>query len=650
MMENQTEQNNLEKVSKSAEFLKCTTINLLGGSMDTCGGKVNKDGKCTKCGTIAEMNQYGWNIEAHLGIEKEYHLIDIGSKNTVKVFNKINDYAETTVRKLTHIPMLVVARKFTELKTEALKITTPIDKETEKEFLPSTLQLATAQWLVKDYTFFYRVLEFYKKGYYIPAIKFKRYVVGEGENALLVTALIIQVALRTKNGLIWLEGTPATGKDTLVRMALDILPVKHNSLTHQTLGAMRYDQTEDTLEIEYISDAKQYEGEEARELRNRRTGDAGSTTQYANKNKDSGEMDTITVKRNVPIIATVNDLTKDNAVKSGSITIHMDDSEELTRKIKEEQLRELQGLHIFATDNEIAIFREAMRIICRDKVPDNNKQIVVPYAEAELIDLLFSSKITDSRRDIPKFFEIVKTLHWMRRHGLPKSQWYICDWVDLYLACRIGINAIRATFPELTKQELNVLNAIMYYHRERTTEEKNGGATSKEITDTYYCNGLAQGTVKNFLTSLKDKGYITLDKSGGQYSWYLNLNQITRGKDPADISKVGWSHVVQISPELLYNVVNKVVEKYNVLFDINLKVVDPINGKIVTTKLVDGKWKLCVDDINIRPLSEMQALITPEELKQVDEKKQELIGVVFEPEQQDKETPDFGDEEEEEDA
>jgi hypothetical protein len=560
--------------------IKCTQVTLTKG-LEPCGGTVGKDGRCTTCNNIAKLAQYHYELLQRQ--DGMFSLLDKTSNISILFFNKLSDSNQNKIKKITKLPDLVISTAIAELEQQ-INLLAYNPKDTPHEVEPSQNEKDMAMKIVKSPQLFYHIKEFFKKGFYIDEIKHYRWITGEEDTSLLVTVLAIQIAIRTKTGIVWLTGTPATGKDTIVRLVLAISPIKYSGQTHQTLGALRYGQTQETIELDYVSDVQKFEGESARELRHLRDGDAGSITSYATPNRENGEMDVRTVKTKTPKIYTVNDLTEDGAVLSGSINIEMDESEEQTRRVKEEEYAVERGEHMFTSKVEQIVMKEVFRIICREDLPDPDKQIIIPYALSEICGELFSSKATDSRRDIPKFFEIVKTIHWMRRHQLPKEQWYICDWVDFYLACKIAGKAIQSTMPELKENEINVLHALKYYHDNASDFKKDGGATAKMITDSGWCSKLQQPTVKNILRGLLKKGYCTLDKGNGQFTYYLHSNY--------------WHSFVSvspISPELLNKltlmVINHSTEKL-AKQEVPFFTVDPISGCIVDVVYNNNQYTL----------------------------------------------------------
>ncbi|MHA1722832.1 MAG: hypothetical protein ACTSXW_07135 [Candidatus Baldrarchaeia archaeon] len=136
--------------------------------------------------------------------------------------------------------------------------------------------------LLKSPMFFYELGKLLEKGWVLQRINRPRFVLGEEQNKRLLPLLILGVK-KGYTGLIQLVGESGTGKDTMVRLSLDLLreAVKYIERGYITPASLRYSQNLRDVDLLYVPDIERMQGEIGRTLRLHRADDGGIISEYA---------------------------------------------------------------------------------------------------------------------------------------------------------------------------------------------------------------------------------------------------------------------------------------------------------------------------------------------------------------------------------
>jgi predicted transcriptional regulator len=373
------------------------------------------------------------------------------------------------------------------------------DEETESK----------ARELVRDPAFFYKLGKVFEQGFVVSKLRKPRFIIGEERNKRLLGPLLIGASKLGMTSITKLLGDPATAKDTMLRMWLDLLPVKSVERSYFTAAGLRYSQQMKDADLLYIPDSPELRGEMGRQMRFMRADDGGLISEYATRDAETGEMVTKISKLSVKAVATTsNAITGDTALESGMWTLKTNGTEDLTKKVKEEKLRLRAGKRALFPEDELKVWRCAFKILLSEELPDALPE--VPFAE-QLIVLLESGR-SESRRDPDKLCDLISLIAWVRRFQKNSDERDEADLTDLYLALQIGLDAITQTISELDEKEQRIFNAV-----------KIGEDLKENVTCRYVANEtkIPYKTCYRYLDKLIEKGFINKDKERGKNIYSL---------------------------------------------------------------------------------------------------------------------------------
>jgi len=450
--------------------------------------------------------------------------------------------------------------------------------EEKKEYSEDIKQKA---WnLVKDPEFFFKFGEALRKGMFMPEINRVRYVIGEEETKLHL-AVNIAAARMDMDTINFVYGNYATVKDTLVKMLFRLIGVRYVSRGYLTAAGFRYSKEINNADVLYLPEAD-LTGEKGRQLRFMRSDDGGFEFEYAYKNKESGLMETEIQKVGIrTIVITTNEVTFDSALESGGWLFQTDDSQELTKEVITEKLRDFVEKREVLTEEEIKVWNCAFDILTqKDDIPEFVK---IPYAPN--LWILFDPKRSTSRRSPEKVCELIQKIAILRRYQKPPEYRDVADVIDLFIAMRIGKAAITETVSELTTKERDVYNVVKKLEsknkadyigaNEEDRKKISNGVTVKQIamelpfpSDT--CYRLAE--------SITDKGYFAKSKRGRENEYFIK-SELTNH------SEVGRTRMQSLKEpkDVLEECVKLVYGNFHLLgFGegiTNTKIIDPITGE-----------------------------------------------------------------------
>lgn len=420
--------------------------------------------------------------------------------------------------------------------------------------------------LLKSPMFFYELGKLLEKGWVLQRINRPRFVLGEEQNKRLLPLLILGVK-KGYTGLIQLVGESGTGKDTMVRLSLDLLreAVKYIERGYITPASLRYSQNLRDVDLLYVPDIERMQGEMGRTLRLHRADDGGIISEYAYMDQRSQRMTTETVYMPIKgIITTTNVMNISPSLKSGMWRLETSSSPELTKKIMLEKLRLHEGKRsVLSPDSEeLKVWRTAFKIL----VEEVNVDPKIPYAE-RLIDL-FNTDRSESRRDPDKLCELIKIVAICRYFQKPEDKRDEADLTDLYIALRLGSRAIERTIFDLTEEEKFILKTV-----ENVCDGQDGGVTVNEVLDLVGSFlGYSRRTVYEKLEGLVAKGYLHKERKGRENVYHPRV-------------RVGGelSLTCNASLESVEGVVQYIRERFANLWNLHQDtiIIDPITGEEV---------------------------------------------------------------------
>ncbi|MGB9672160.1 MAG: helix-turn-helix domain-containing protein [Candidatus Norongarragalinales archaeon] len=435
-----------------------------------------------------------------------------------------------------------------------------------------------ARQLLKDPAFFYKLGKVFDYGFYVPKINKPRFVIEEERNKRLLGFLLTGAAKHGMTSIIKILGEPGTAKDTILRMWLRLLErcLKAAERSFFTAATLRYSEELQGSDLLYIPDSPELSGEKGRHLRFMRADDGGLISEYALKDPETGEMTTKTVTLPVKAVATTSNMvTGDTALESGMWTLHTNASPELTRKVKLEKLKFRAGKRQLFPEAELKVWQCAFWLLLNEEPMQELPK--VPFAE-NLAELLASER-SESRRDPDKLCDLISIIAWARRFQKPKEKWQEADWIDLFVALQLGLDAITETISDLDVKEQLIFSVL-----------KN--AVAEDVTARYVAEetGIPYKTCYRLLEKMLEKGFVNKDKKQGR-----NVYSLFKEKEPKTFL-IGRDISFNEPDKLLESVLSFVgdfspshhpIEGY--IF------VDPITGQQLTVKFNNGKPVVGVD-------------------------------------------------------
>ena len=356
--------------------------------------------------------------------------------------------------------------------------------------------------LVKDPLFFWKLGKVFDHGFVVPKLNKIRFVLGEERNKRLVGPILIGAAKLNMASITKLLGDPATAKDTIIRMWLVLLPsIKAVERSYFTAASLRYSTAMKNSDLLYIPDSPELQGEMGRQLRFMRNDDGGLISEYATKDNETGEMTTKLVELPIKAIVTSsNSITGDPALESGMWTLSTNSSKDLTDKVKREKLKlRAENKELFPLD-ELEVWQCAFHILLTEDVPEGLPR--VPFAES-LFEILESDRST-SRRDPDKLCDLISLVAWLRRFQKNPEFRDRADFVDLYTAFQIGLDAISQTMSDLDEKETLIFEAV-----KKIALTEDSSVSIREVTNE---TKIPYETNRRYLDRLVDKGFLNKDK------------------------------------------------------------------------------------------------------------------------------------------
>jgi len=362
--------------------------------------------------------------------------------------------------------------------------------------------------LLRDPQFFWKIGKVFDHGFIVSKLNKPRFVLGEERNKRLTGPLLIGAAKLGMASIIKLLGESGTAKDTMLRMWLDILPIKYIERSYFTAAALRYSQSMKNADLLYIPDSPELRGEMGRQLRFMRSDDGGLLSEYATRDNETGKMTTELVELPIKAVATTsNSITGDPALESGMFTLTTNGSKELTDTVKKEKLKLRAGNKPLFPEDELEVVKCAFHILLTEDLPETLPR--VPFAEA-LFDMLESDRST-SRRDPDKLCDLISLIAWFRRFQKEPEKRADADFVDLYIAFQIGLDALTQTMGDLDEKETQVFEAVNEAIKDKVAkaEDTSLNATIRDVTE---ITKIPYETTRRYLDKLVDKAFLNKDK------------------------------------------------------------------------------------------------------------------------------------------
>lgn len=400
-----------------------------------------------------------------------------------------------------------------ENRNEWEKKSTSTEVDSKQQFTEDIMEEA---WnLLRDPAFFYKLGKIFEYGFVIPKINKPRFVIGEERNKRLLGPLLIGASKLNMTSIIKLLGDIGTAKDTMLRMWLKLLPINSIERSYITAASLRYSSHMKNADLLYIPDSPELRGEVGRHLRFMRADDGGLISEYATRDSETGEMTTKIARLPVKGVATTsNAVTGDTALESGMWTLRTNGTEALTQQVKEEKLKFRAGKRRLFPEDELKVWMYSFKILVTEELLEGLPK--VPFAE-DLIKLLESER-SESRRDPDKLCDLISLIAWARRFQKEQDKRDEADFIDLYFALQIGLDAITQTISELDEKEQKIYQAV-----------KNG--VMEEVTCRYTANEvmIPYKTCYRYLEKLVDKGFLLKDKKQGR-----NIYSVFSEKKPKE--------------------------------------------------------------------------------------------------------------------
>jgi len=439
------------------------------------------------------------------------------------------------------------------------------EKPKQEDFDEETKSKAKA--LLCDPAFFYKLGKVFERGFVVSKLRKPRFIIGEERNKRLLGPLLIGASKLGMTSITKLLGDPATAKDTMLRMWLDLLPIKSVERSYFTAAGLRYSQQMKDADLLYIPDTPELRGEMGRQMRFMRADDGGLISEYATRDAETGEMVTKISRLSVKAVATTsNAITGDTALESGMWTLRTNGTEDLTKEVKKEKLTLRAGKRWLFSEDELKVWRCAFKILVSEELPDALPD--VPFAE-QLIALLESGR-SESRRDPDKLCDLISLIAWVRRFGKSKDERDKADLTDLYFALQIGFDAITQTISELDEKEQRIFQAV----------ENGEYASCRQVADE---TKIPYKTCYRYLDKLIEKGFVNKDKERGK-----NFYSILSEKTPK-MFLISEGRNVEKPKELMEYVLNS-VEGFSLSHEgTRIVLIDPITGDEVTVNTKEGE-------------------------------------------------------------
>jgi predicted transcriptional regulator len=533
-------------------------------------------GKCEKCKYTAALDAYGYKV--HKVKNKTYVLTRKDEDEPLSSFPSLTSMvSKKTVVSITKAPLVVVEKAFARLAVQPAKQEKKDTQDTAEKESFSEETTIKAWELLRDPSFFYQLGNIFERGFMVPKVNKPRFVLGEERNKRLLGPLLIGATKLGMTSIVRAIGESGTAKDTMVRMWLKLLNIKYLERSYLTAAAIRYSQNIQDADLLYIPDTPRMQGETGRTMLFMRSDDGGLISEYAMKDKDTGEMATKTVTLPIKgVVTTSTEVIVGAALASGMWTLTTNADLELTKKVKDEKLKLRAGKRKLLPDSDLEVWRCAFEIMLTEETPESGNAI--EYAE-ELNELIPSER-SESRRDPDKLCDLISLVAWMRRFQKSEEAQGKPDFADLYIALQIGKDAIAETMSPLSEKEQAIFGSLS-----KCQDQKAVGATVRDISED---TKIPYKTVYRILEdSLLEKGFATVEKEGKR-NYYRCLTGKNDNSFPFNEGRN------KISSDDVIAFVSGVIRNFSLSHG-NMKekisVVDPITGERVTIEQ-DGSFKV----------------------------------------------------------
>jgi len=485
------------------------------------------------------------------------------------------------------------------------------DEETENK----------ARDLLCDPAFFYKLGWVFKHGFVVSKLNKARFIIGEERNKRLLGPLLIGAAKLGMTSIVKLLGEIATAKDTMLRMWLDLLPIKSVERSYFTAAGLRYSQEMKDADLLYVPDSPELHGEMGRQMRFMRADDGGLISEYATRDAETGEMVTKISRLPVKAIATTsNALTGDTALESGMWTLQTNATESLTKKVKEEKLKLRAGKRELFPEDELKVWRCAFKILVSEELPDALPDI--PFAE-QLIVLLESGR-SKSRRDPDKLCDLISLIAWGRRFQKKTDERDEAGLIDLYSALQIGLDAITQTISELDEKEERIFHAV---------KEGGDSVTVRDVTEE---TKIPYETCYRYLERLVHKGFLNQDKEKGRNIYSILGENTPKQLFVSEMKSSG-------DPTALMDFVLESLKDSSTLHGgEEILLIDPISGAEVKVNIKgNGQSNITVEKKNYSyPYEELKTSERSENVLSEEEKKPKQV-VITEIKRENEKKPDI---------
>ena len=464
-----------------------------------------------------------------------------------------------------------------DLGEEYLKTITE-DSDKEEKRLDQLERIdSKARMLLKDEAFFYKLGFPFYHGINVKKLNKPRFIVGEERNKRLIIPLLIGASKLKMTSLVKIEGEVGTAKDSMVRIALELTRNALDSIERNFMSAsaLKYSDNVKNTDLLYIPDSPAFRGEMGHTLRFMRSDDGGLIGEVTVRDKDSRDFTTKTHKLDVKgVITTSNYVTSDRALSSGMWTLKTNDSPKLTKAVTKAILKFRSGKRTIFPLEELKVWHRAFEILLSEDLIENP---IIPYAE-KLITLL-ESQSTESRRNPDKLCDLISLIAWFRRFQKPKDKRNKADFIDLYIALQIGLDAITQTIQDLNNKEKLILDTV---RKNEKIEKVTCPFIAKKTSIPYK-------TCYRFLEALIEKGWLLKDKIGNR-NIYMSFSEKKVNSFLIDGDRTF------DSPELLIKSILNSVGDFSTSQKRKTSIIEPLSGNevIITNTTIDNTTNISI--------------------------------------------------------
>jgi DNA-binding transcriptional ArsR family regulator len=289
-------------------------------------------------------------------------------------------------------------------------------------------------------------------------------------------------------------------------------------------------------------------------------GDGGFLFEYARKNPETGEMETVTGEIPAKSIVTTS------AERLPSIQmlrrcwlLSVSDDQELTKKINLRKAEYAAGKVQPAPEVEVAVVQRAIQLL-------QEADVVVPYAE-ELVELA-----PWDRTRLDFLLDIIRVIAWLHQYQRARDGEgrIVATPADLYMAIRIAWPTLAQTLVQLPDRLKKVLEKLP-----PSTEKR--GATTKELASELK---ISQSSVRVYLADLYNLGYALIGRQEdgrGKVYWRSDKSAEVLHSANEVIKHLNWQKIAEIAKRSLIQASSPSVTSEGGV-DPMVCVVDPLEG------------------------------------------------------------------------